>query len=256
MRQLQERHSQNALANHLSDIWARILPTPLPRQDTTRQVETAGDALFARIQQRLPHRAALIGFGSALYDRYVVDHVLGHDVPASYLAGLLGAEGELTGPLLQRASALRRPVLIRIEDAESFAGTPWRANFATHGFHDCLVDVLTDPLIGRFCFASLFDLRDQGAQATRAMRSFCTLPVLDFWRREFAMLIADGEGRFSATEKELLHLLGQGKTNKQIALALGKSAATVRAQIHLLLEKTGARNRTELAVRYVSKEAS
>ena len=65
------------------------------------------------------------------------------------------------------------------------------------------------------------------------------LPTLD----------SDGASRFTATEAALCQLLVRGFTNKQIAKVLGKSDQTVKHQIATLLQKTGAINRVELAVR-------
>lgn len=47
-------------------------------------------------------------------------------------------------------------------------------------------------------------------------------------------------------EQEVLHLLMQGKSNKQIAQQLEISNYTVRDHVSSLLRKSGARTRTEL----------
>jgi DNA-binding CsgD family transcriptional regulator len=52
----------------------------------------------------------------------------------------------------------------------------------------------------------------------------------------------------SPAEKEIIHWLKFGKTNSEIAQILGKSEHTIKTQIHKTLIKTGAVNRTALAV--------
>ncbi|WP_271410168.1 LuxR C-terminal-related transcriptional regulator [Pseudomonas sp. Q1-7] len=47
-------------------------------------------------------------------------------------------------------------------------------------------------------------------------------------------------------EQEVLHLLMQGKSNKQIAQKLDISNYTARDHVSALLRKSGARTRTEL----------
>lgn len=57
---------------------------------------------------------------------------------------------------------------------------------------------------------------------------------------------------FTAREVDILKLIANGMSNKQIARELGSSANTVRNQIHALFRKTGVVNRTELALRVAS----
>lgn len=52
-------------------------------------------------------------------------------------------------------------------------------------------------------------------------------------------------------EQEILELLAQGKTNKQIAKARGTQLRTIEAQVSTLLSKTGCQRRTELAAKYL-----
>jgi DNA-binding CsgD family transcriptional regulator len=50
--------------------------------------------------------------------------------------------------------------------------------------------------------------------------------------------------------REILHLLGSGKTNREIAASRGVSPSTARNQVSALLQHLGMRNRTELALLY------
>ncbi len=54
---------------------------------------------------------------------------------------------------------------------------------------------------------------------------------------------------YTDRQTEILALLAQGRTNKQIAAALGISDYTVRDHVSSLLLKTGAATRTELVFR-------
>lgn len=55
--------------------------------------------------------------------------------------------------------------------------------------------------------------------------------------------------QFTSREIEILKLVADGLSNKQIAKQLGSSPNTVRNQIHAVFRKTGVSNRTELAMR-------
>ena len=54
--------------------------------------------------------------------------------------------------------------------------------------------------------------------------------------------------RITMAEERVLRLVSQGKTNKEIALVLGISPATVKRHLEKSLSKLGLRNRVELAV--------
>lgn len=58
---------------------------------------------------------------------------------------------------------------------------------------------------------------------------------------------AGAEAGLTAREIEIIRALVQGKTNKEIARSLGTSPNTVRNQIARLAQKSGARNRAQLA---------
>lgn len=55
--------------------------------------------------------------------------------------------------------------------------------------------------------------------------------------------------RLSTRQLEVLRLIEIGQTNKEIAQALGISVATVKLHVQAILNVTGARNRTEAALR-------
>ena len=57
--------------------------------------------------------------------------------------------------------------------------------------------------------------------------------------------------RLTVREKEVLALLAQSKTNKEIASDLFLSEATVKVHVRHILRKLGARTRTEAAVQAV-----
>jgi two-component system nitrate/nitrite response regulator NarL len=55
-------------------------------------------------------------------------------------------------------------------------------------------------------------------------------------------------GRLSVREVDVVNLLSNGSSNKVIARELGISEATVKVHVKAILRKTGARNRTEVAL--------
>lgn len=100
------------------------------------------------------------------------------------------------------------------------------------------------------------DYTDYCAALTRLKRTFnaCTKARLITWATGIAtgehITFSDIEPKtanlhLSAREKEILEHLIQGKLYKQIAYELGSTADTVKAQMRILLRKTGCNNRAE-----------
>ena len=55
----------------------------------------------------------------------------------------------------------------------------------------------------------------------------------------------------TAREHQVLRLVAQGKTNREIAQALSVSVATVKVQVERIIAKLGVSDRTQAAVRGV-----
>lgn len=53
----------------------------------------------------------------------------------------------------------------------------------------------------------------------------------------------------STREQEILHLIAQGRTNRDIAMSLHRSERTINNHVHAILSKLGVANRTEAASR-------
>jgi DNA-binding NarL/FixJ family response regulator len=62
--------------------------------------------------------------------------------------------------------------------------------------------------------------------------------------------------RVTRRERDVLSLLLRGKTNKQIAEALGISGYTARDHVSSLLKKSGVKTRAALMAEYMSKQDS
>ncbi|EGQ75424.1 response regulator [Actinomyces sp. oral taxon 448] len=58
----------------------------------------------------------------------------------------------------------------------------------------------------------------------------------------------DGSVTFSDRERDVLHMLCEGASNRRIASRLSISEATVKSHVSVLLQKTGTRSRLEIVV--------
>jgi DNA-binding NarL/FixJ family response regulator len=63
------------------------------------------------------------------------------------------------------------------------------------------------------------------------------------------------EHMITGREREVLHLLMNGRSNREIAAAMGIEQATVKAHLGRMLRKTRAKNRVELTLRAIEEKA-
>jgi two-component system, NarL family, nitrate/nitrite response regulator NarL len=62
----------------------------------------------------------------------------------------------------------------------------------------------------------------------------------------------DGDGHLTTREREILRLIGEGRTNRDIATELSVALPTVKNHVHNMLEKLGVHRRTD-AVRAIRR---
>jgi DNA-binding NarL/FixJ family response regulator len=62
--------------------------------------------------------------------------------------------------------------------------------------------------------------------------------------------------KMTPRERDVLHLLMDGSTNRQIAISMGIDEVTVKAHLGRMLRKTGATNRIELTLRAMEEKKS
>lgn len=72
--------------------------------------------------------------------------------------------------------------------------------------------------------------------------------------RQVTSAAGPGERSLTCRELQVLHLVAEAKLNKEIADELHLEEGTVKVYVSRLMDKTRARNRTDLAVRYVRGE--
>lgn len=114
-----------------------------------------------------------------------------------------------------------------------------------HGAHG----YLTKDLTGDALLRSVRGIRTGDLPMSRA-HAATVVSHLARGRRD-ASSTGDGiEDLLSTREREVLHLLADGLTDREIATALSISPRTVESHVSSLLRKLGVRNRAEAAQRY------
>jgi two-component system nitrate/nitrite response regulator NarL len=80
----------------------------------------------------------------------------------------------------------------------------------------------------------------------------CSAPLSSFLRRELARRAPAGDDlRLTARESEILHLMGEDLSNKQIAHRLTIELSTVKSHVHNILEKLRVERRADAVTRAI-----
>jgi DNA-binding NarL/FixJ family response regulator len=98
-------------------------------------------------------------------------------------------------------------------------------------------------------------IRDVGAGGAPLSTPVARLVVESFQQRQqpdhLATEASDQLNCLTPRERDILALLAEGDSSKQIAARLGLTPGTVRAYLHTIYEKLGVENRTQAAVRFL-----
>lgn len=98
-------------------------------------------------------------------------------------------------------------------------------------------------------------IRDVGAGGAPLSTPVARLVVESFQQRQqtgcSATTASDQLSCLTPRERDILALLAEGDSSKQIAARLGLTPGTVRAYLHTIYEKLGVENRTQAAVRFL-----
>ena len=134
------------------------------------------------------------------------------------------------------------------EGDDGLAQAPWfRALYRRYAAEAALADGWTDPTAWLRQSQGFFE--DSGNEPlARACRSLLRLSGAGVRRRHVVVLGGRlDRAELTVREADVLALLAEGLTNKEIAARLYLSYRTVEKHIERILSKTGATNRTALA---------
>lgn len=172
---------------------------------------------------------------------------------SSVLAGHLGLRHPLCVPIVPEA----RAVALLVLDRATPAGGAAAALFAH------LVGVALERLVLRLRISELgAELRHLTASANSLAHEAASAPVTlssDFgYGQVFALppvvqVTPDGlDALLTARELDVIALMAQGLSNREIGTELHLSSDTVKAHVARLLRKLGAHNRAEAVARYLT----
>lgn len=170
----------------------------------------------------LNHRHLACGYGRTTSSGVTMDYVVTVDYPNEHLLAIRNAAGGIDTPIMRRWLTTRRPVYF--DAASPWEGTDpvWLEKFVKHDLRNCAADAVFDEAN---CVGTYF--------------SFHALPTVE-------------EGYLDATlterEREVALLIGQGRSNAEIAQVVCKSESTVKHYLSSIMDKTGCENRVCVAM--------
>jgi DNA-binding CsgD family transcriptional regulator len=206
------------------------------------------------LREVLPHQHALLAFGRRHSLGIKLDNLVAVDLPESYMAVIQDAPDVLESPALERWFILREPIRISADMLFPQYGAKWSDNFQLHGMRDVIVDGHLLRGATNVTLIKLYNCSSQVVISLSVIREALLATLNEIWARitQVEALTRTDKLRIvqalSPAEKEIIYWLKFGKTNSEIAQILGKSEHTIKTQIHKTLIKTGAVNRTALAL--------
>ena len=203
------------------------------------------------IRPIFPHETLGCGYGRIHAGGVGVDGIIAVDYPIAHLKGICNKAGGLDTPILRRWLVTREPQLfeadmpwpdIPAEWLEQFRKNDMR-NAAAHAIYD------TERCIGTYHSFHRIPgrLGDKHIEALKLLA-----PII---HEVICRLIGDLKevnqlnmlrSTLSPREQQLLQLVGQGKTNQDIAEVFSVKEGTIKHYVANIFKKLGVENRTQL----------
>lgn len=235
-------------------------------------LEKVGDAdslkrwLEGPLQELVPHRAALVGQGLAHSAGYTGTLLLSARLSEAYLGTIVRLGADVVSPMLSRLmSSGGKHMFFDAGRASDLDGVDprWLSTFTEAGMHNLLgiADRLGHGPNHFLTSIALYNVPPEFEARADALRQVLLPPLHAALCRIQPSLAASPPVpvsppspmappakrlRLTPVETDIVRLLIQGKTNKEIGQLLGKSAETIKSRISPLMHRCGVKNRTEL----------
>jgi DNA-binding CsgD family transcriptional regulator len=205
------------------------------------------------LRRVVPHQHALLLSGRCHSLGVKLNDSMGVGLPEAYLSAIQSQSDEVDSPILERWLLQRKLMFLSPAETASHQQTRWGANFLSHGLRSVLIDGWVDQSAQTATLLKLYNCHPEAVAPMTLLRGCIGEALTSMWARVAQVEALTRTDKLkiiaalSPAEKEIVHWLKLGKTNAEIAQILGKSEHTVKTQVHKILAKTGAVNRTALA---------
>jgi DNA-binding CsgD family transcriptional regulator len=208
----------------------------------------------------LPHEALISGWGHMHAGGVGLDVMVIVDFPSMHIESIRNRAGAIDTPILRRWLLTEKPVIFDADNPWPDIPPQWLESFRQRELRNVLAHACWDKERAGGTYHSLF--RMPQAPGEREAEILCQL--LPLLHETFCRVIASISAldRFSVCleslkqrEHEIVHWLGLGKTNGEIASIRGISESTVKHYVTEIFDKLGVSNRTQLVRRLTEHQS-
>jgi transcriptional regulator EpsA len=223
----------------------------LDEADFVQTIEEFKQWTRGAVRSIFPHEMLGCGYGRLHAGGVGVDGIIAVDYPIEHLKGIRNKVGGIDTPILRRWLATREPQLFEADSPWPDAPQQWLHQFQRNGLKNAAAHAVydTERCIGTYHSFHRIPGRLNETHIETLKR---LVPIMhEVLCRVIGYLTEASQfdslfDSLSTREKEVLHLVGQGKSNGEIANAIYLSEATVKHHLTKIFDKLGIDNRTQL----------
>jgi DNA-binding CsgD family transcriptional regulator len=208
------------------------------------------------LRKVLPHEALLCVLGHLHAAGVALEYLVLVDYPVEHLEAIRNRAGAIDSPIVHRWLIERRPLLFDAEEPWPDSSPEWLASFRRHDLRNLAVHAVADTDLCLGTYHGFYRIPGKlGPQHEDLLRALAPVMhqvlcrVINYYGRESCNDLS-----LTPREREILHWVGVGKTNSEIAILVGIAVDTVKHHVSRLLAKFGVANRAQLVRVLIERE--
>jgi DNA-binding CsgD family transcriptional regulator len=212
------------------------------------------------LRRVLPHECLISGWGHRHAGGVGLDVMVLVDYPMQHIDAIRNSAGAIDTPILRRWLATEKPIVFDVESPWPETPPQYLDSFRRHELRNVLAHAMWDIDLSCGTYHSFY--RMPNTPGEREKEILCgLLPLL---HETFCRVIQSisASDRFSVClealnqrEREIVHWLGLGKTNGEIATIRSISESTVKHYVTDIFDKLGVSNRTQIVRRLAEHQS-
>ena len=206
------------------------------------------------LRKHLPHASLLVTLGKLYGVGSIPTHRLDVDFPLNLIEDLKNCAGALNDPMMYgwfRSEKLR---YVELRGVEEFGDQQqWRRVLSSYGMRGMMIHGVLNHTARRFAVFQMVNPYLGGSPATTRLFSAlvpgmarAAWATVDSRNVNVRQLIGHPTLTLTPTELNIIELLAQGLSNKEIARRRGVSDSTIKTQVQRTGAKVGATRRAEI----------
>lgn len=213
-----------------------------------------------QLRQVIPHECLISGWGHMHAGGVGLDVMVIVDFPSEHIETIRNRAGAIDTPILRRWLATEKPVVFDVETPWPDTPQQWLDSFRRFGLRNVLAHAKWDTERAGGTYHSFY--RMPGSPGER--ESGLVSDLMPLLHETFCRVIQSisAEDRFAVClesltprEREIVHWVGLGKTNGEIATIRSISESTVKHYVTEIFDKLGVSNRTQLVRRLTEHQS-